>query len=99
MPEWWAHGWFSIEQGHGLAVYCSGDPAALPLIRRHWTEAFDFLEESNAHQSVSLSTVVALWIQAIEAGVTWPQVEMGHLDRGFDGPALVAMDAGRFILF
>jgi hypothetical protein len=97
-PEWWASGWFSIEQSHGLAVYCTGDPEALPLIRRHWTEAFDFLEESTSHQTVSLSTMVALWIDAIAAGLTWPVIEMGHLTWGFDGPGIVAMDAGRLIL-
>jgi hypothetical protein len=94
----WAEGWFCMESDRGLAAFCSGNSEDLPLLRREQVEEYDFLEESTEHQIVSLSTMVALWIQAIEAGLIWPMIELGQLTWGRDGPGLVAMDAGRFIL-
>lgn len=94
----WAEGWLCMESDRGLSAYCSRNPGDLPLLRRVDFEAFDFLEESSAHQIVSLSTMVALWIDAIEAGLVWPIIELGQLAWGYDGPALLAMDAGRCFL-
>jgi hypothetical protein len=95
----WAEGWFCMESDRGLAAFCSGNPEDLPLLRREASDTYDFVEESTAHQVVSLSTMVALWIQAIEAGLIWPVIEHGQLTWESDGPGLVAMDAGRFFLF
>jgi hypothetical protein len=95
----WAEGWFCMESDRGLAAFCSGNPEDLPLLRREASDTYDFVEESTAHQVVSLSTMVALWIQAIESGLIWPVIELGQLTWGSDGPGLVAMDAGRFFLF
>jgi hypothetical protein len=88
-----------MESDRGLAAFCSGNPGDLPLLRREDFDSFHFLQESTAHQVVSLSTMVALWIEAIKAGLAWPMIELGQPTWGYDGPGLVAMDAGRAFLF
>jgi hypothetical protein len=94
----WMPKWLCIESDRGMAIHCSGNPTDLPLIRRPDAEIYDFLEESSEHQIVSLSTMVAMWIQALEEGIVWPVYSDGFLEWGFDGERLVEMDGGRCIL-
>lgn len=96
----WSSGWLCMESdGGALAVYCSGNAADLPRIRRQHVEAYDFLEQSADHQIVSLCTMVALWMDALRARAIWPRLNGGFLEWEIDGPKLVAMDSGRLILF
>jgi hypothetical protein len=90
--------WFGIESDRGLAVYCSGNPADLPLVRRPEAEIYDVLEESADHQIVSLCTMVAWWIQALEHGAARPSTELGQLDWIYDGARLAEIDGGKWIL-
>jgi hypothetical protein len=94
----WAEKWLCVESDRGLAVYCSGNPTELPLLRREEVEEYDFVEPSTDHQIVSLCTMVAWWIEALDVGAAHPSDVQGRLAWTYDAVRLMSIDRGTLIV-
>ena len=75
LPEgrWaWSPGWLCLDgDAHGLNMWCGDDPKQPPRIRRPDEENRPLDAHNNVGQIVSLCTVVAWWIEAIESGALY----------------------------
>jgi hypothetical protein len=67
----WATGWLALESGSGLAVYCDRAPESPCLVRRNFSDEWDFVTEYAPFQTVSLCTVVSWWIEALSTRAIW----------------------------
>ena len=78
-------GWLPLEFGNipRYAVYCLGEPDAIPLVRTAQPEHFD-PAWARKLQAVSLCTPVTWWIEGIASGAhVWDPEEQGWKDPDY----------------
>jgi hypothetical protein len=91
----WAEGWLPIELDQGMAVQC-GNLGPTVLVRIDDVELFDFIEEGSAHQANGMSTVVAMWLEAFNAGaLAYP---VGKSEWTYESSKVIGFDRDTFLL-
>lgn len=66
----YAERWLPLEADpHAISILCAADGSSAALVRKA-NEDFPLSGDHYGYQVVSLSTVVAWWIEAIDAGIT-----------------------------